>query len=152
VSSNVGSSVLGTGGACRAACPRSASSLGAEHRRAVHCDGRKRVGRCRADYVPTADGNQLRLNIRCASDSYRFELASNVQNRGGRISGEWSETSRNARGDLSGRASGNRIEALARSDMFTANLSLTTTGKRQTVAIEPQGTEVQRVSLALSKR
>lgn len=108
--------------------------------------------RCRADYAPTAGGNNLRLNIRCASEGYRFELASNVENRGGRISGEWSEVSRNAHGDLSGRVNGNRIEAMARSDMFTANLSLTTAGKRQTVAIVPQGTEVRRVSLALSKR
>jgi hypothetical protein len=77
---------------------------------------------------------------------------SRVENRGGQISGEWSEASRNATGTLSERASGNRIQAVARSDTFNANLSMTTTGRRQTVAIVPRGMDVQRVSLTLSKR
>ena len=57
--------------------------------------GRERL-RCRAAYDVGAAGTQLRLNLRCASDSYTFDLASDVQYRGGAISGSWSEASRNA--------------------------------------------------------
>ena len=108
--------------------------------------------RCRANYTPGQGGEQLRLNIRCASDSYNFDLSSNVTSRNGRISGQWTEASRNASGTVSGRASGERVQAHARGDTFSADLSLTTHGNRQSVAIRPQGTEVQQVSLALSRR
>ena len=108
--------------------------------------------RCRADYTPGQGGEQLRLNIRCASDNYNFNLTSDVTSRNGRISGQWAETSRNASGTITGRASGEHVQAQARGDSFSAELSLTTRGNRQSVAIRPQGTEIQQVSLALSRR
>ena len=108
--------------------------------------------RCRADYAPAAGGGSLRLNIRCASDSYNFDLASDVSYNGGAISGEWSETSRNVSGTISGRANGDRIQAFARSDMLSASLSLITRGDRQSVAIQPQGSEVRAVSITLNRR
>jgi hypothetical protein len=108
--------------------------------------------RCRASYSVGSDGGKLRLSIRCASDSYRIDLASNVASNGTAISGQWSEASQNASGTLSGQANGNRITALARGDTFSANLSLTTQGNRQTIAIRPRGTQVQSVSLTLSRR
>jgi hypothetical protein len=115
-------------------------------------DGGQERLRCRASYDVAGAGDQLRLNLKCASESYNFDLASNVEYRGGAISGSWSEASRNASGTLSGRASGDRVEAAARGDNFSANLSLTTRGGRQTVSIRPQGTSVTEVSLALNRR
>jgi hypothetical protein len=108
--------------------------------------------RCRASYDVDGGGEQLRLNIRCASDSYNIDLSSDVAYRGGEISGQWSEASRNASGTLEGRAAGDRIEAEARGQSFSANLSMTTRGKRQTVSIRPQGTDIRAVSLALERR
>ena len=97
-------------------------------------------------------GEQLRLNLTCASASYKFDLASEVEYRGGAIRGSWTEASRNASGTLSGRAAGDHVEAAARGDSFSANLSLTTRGGRQTVSIQPQGTNITSVSLALNRR
>ncbi len=115
-------------------------------------DGAQEQLRCRASYDVAPSGAELRLNLRCASQSYNFDLASEVQYRGGAISGSWSEASRNASGSLSGRAAGDHIEAAARGENFSANLSLTTRGSRQTVSIRPQGTNVTAVSLALNRR
>jgi hypothetical protein len=115
-------------------------------------DGQQEQLRCRAAYDVAGSGEQLRLNLRCASASYNFDLASEVEYRGGAISGSWSEASRNASGTLSGRAAGDHVEAAARGDSFSANLSLTTRGGRQTVSIQPQGTNVTSVSLALNRR
>ena len=108
--------------------------------------------RCRANYHVGGNGGEMQLGLRCASESYNFDLASEVQYRDGAISGSWSEASRNASGTLSGRAAGDRIEAAARGDSFSANLSLTTRGGRQTVSIRPEGTNVTAVSLALNRR
>ncbi|TMK43941.1 MAG: hypothetical protein E6G70_20550 [Alphaproteobacteria bacterium] len=115
-------------------------------------DGQREQLRCRASYDVAGSGTELRLNLRCASQSYNFDLASEAEYRGGAISGSWTETSRNASGTLSGRAIGDHIEAAARGDNVSANLSLTTRGGRQTVSIRPQGTNVTAVSLELGRR
>ena len=108
--------------------------------------------RCRASYDVDGAGTALRLNLKCASDSYNFDLSSAVDYRGGAISGEWSEASRNASGTIEGRAAGDRIEAAATGPSFSANLSLTTRGSRQMVTIRPQGGDISAVSLELSRR
>ncbi|WP_407118786.1 hypothetical protein [Bradyrhizobium sp. LMG 9283] len=115
-------------------------------------DGGQERLRCRAAYNVTASGTELRLNLRCASASYNFDLAGDVEYRGGAISGSWSEATRNASGTISGRAVGDHIDAAARGDNFSANLSLTTRGSRQSISIRPQGTNVTGVSLALNRR
>ena len=115
-------------------------------------DGNQERLRCRASYDVDGSGSALRLNLRCASDSYKFDLSSDVQYRGGAISGEWSEASRNASGTIEGRAAGDRIEAEASGPAFSANLSLTTRGSRQMVTIRPQGGDISVVSLELSRR
>jgi hypothetical protein len=113
-------------------------------------DGGQERLRCRANY--DVAGTELRLNLRCASDSYNIDLSGNVEYRSGTISGEWTEASHNASGTISGRASGDHIEAAARGDGFSADLSLTTRGGRQYVSIRPQGTSISSVSLALNRR
>ena len=109
--------------------------------------------RCRATYDVAGRGDQLSLNLRCASASYNFDLSSNVAYRGGAISGEWTESSRNASGTLEGRASGDHVEAAARGQTFSAGLSLTTRGNRQSISIRPVGGgDIRDVSLSLSRR
>jgi len=109
--------------------------------------------RCRAAYDVDGSGSAMRLNLKCASDSYNFDLASDVEYRNGAISGVWTESSRNASGSLEGRASGDRLEVAARGQSFSANLSLTTHGSRQTVSIRPQqGADITAVSLELNRR
>src|SRR6201998_471836 len=58
-------------------------------------DGTTERIRCRADYKVDGTGLGLKQNLNCASDSYKFELSSNVTSQGDRISGNWSEASRN---------------------------------------------------------
>ena len=115
-------------------------------------NGEQQRLRCRASYDVAGRGDELNLNLRCASDAYNFDLTGNVAYRGGAISGQWSEATRNASGTIEGRANGDHIEAAARGQNFSANLSLTTRGGRQSVSIHPQGGEVREVSLALDRR
>ena len=115
-------------------------------------NGEQQRLRCRAAYDVAGRGDALSLNLRCASDSYNFDLTGNVADHNGAISGQWSEATRNASGTIEGRAAGDHIEAAARGQNFSANLSLTTRGNRQTVSIHPAGTDVRDVSLALARR
>lgn len=114
-------------------------------------DGTQERLRCRADYNPAGPA-ELHLNLRCASASYSFDLTSNIVDRDGRISGSWTESSRNASGTISGRAAGGRIEALAQGQNFSAGLSLSTQGNRQSVTLRPRGTNITQVSLELNRR
>jgi hypothetical protein len=107
--------------------------------------------RCRARYNVGGGGNELRLNLRCASDSYNFDLGGDVETDGRAITGSWNEATRNVAGTVSGRVNRDSIQVVARGDSFSASLSLVTQGNRQSVAIRPQGTEVSAVSITLSK-
>jgi hypothetical protein len=107
--------------------------------------------RCRASYNAEQSGTKLQLELRCASDSYKFEFKSNVNSEGGAISGIWSETLRNAAGTVLGRARGGHIEVKVESPSFTANMAVNTRGDKQQVTIRPQGAEVTNVSIQLSR-
>jgi hypothetical protein len=108
--------------------------------------------RCRAYYAAGRASRSLQLSIRCASDSYNFDLASSVVEKGGRIYGRWSESNYNVAGTVSGRVSGDQIRATASSSSFTTGLSLTTRGNRQSVSIVPRETFITGVHIALRKR
>src|SRR6201998_96715 len=57
----------------------------------VLSDGSTERIRCKADYKVSDAGLALKQNLHCASDSYKFDLSSDVTSSGGRISGRWSE-------------------------------------------------------------
>ena len=105
--------------------------------------------RCRSVYEPGA-GMQLQLRLRCASDSYKFDLSSDVTSHGDRISGNWSEASRNIFGNLQGTAGGGQIEVFVEASGFAANLTLRTTGNKQTVQISSKG-EIRGVNITMTK-
>ena len=106
--------------------------------------------RCKADYKVNGNGLGLKQNLHCASDSYKFDLSSDVTSQGDRISGNWSEASRNVFGYLQGTAGGGRIEVFVEASGFAANLILTTTGNRQTVNISSKG-EIRGVNITMVK-
>ena len=115
-------------------------------------DGTKERIRCRSNYTPDSTGAKLKLELRCASDSYKFELNSNVAYDNGQISGNWNETSRNAAGDISGTATPGRIEVRAVGQTFAAFLNIATRGTSQTVSIKSPGSTMSEVQITLAKQ
>ena len=108
--------------------------------------------RCRSNYEPAGVLN-LQLRLRCASDSYNFDLSARVSYQGGAISGSWNETTRQVGGTIQGRDSGNgrEIQAAASGPGFSANLTLTTRGEHQSVVILSPGSEVPEVNITLDR-
>jgi hypothetical protein len=108
--------------------------------------------RCKVSYAVNAAGKVVKQTLRCASDSYRVEINSNVISEGGSLSGSWAETTRGLSGNVSGHASGAEILANIAGAGFTARLDVRTHGDRQSVTIRPQGdSDVTAVSIALRK-
>ena len=116
-------------------------------------DGSKERIRCRATYAVGSDGNALQQSLRCASDSYNFELRSDVESHGGRISGNWNEATRMIGVTLSGRAQQGRVEVTVENPNFTAHLTLISHGHRQSVVIRASGGgQFTGASISLARR
>lgn len=115
-------------------------------------DGKRERIRCRAAYDVPSQRN-LVLSIRCASESYTFDLHSDVAVASGGVTGTWSETTHGIFGSLSGHASANQISVLAVSPSFTATMSLSTHGSRQSVVIRSRdpNSSIKGVSISLRR-
>jgi hypothetical protein len=111
--------------------------------------------RCNAHYRPRgSSGYEIDLDLRCASDSYNFELTGQFSaDAGNHISGQWTERTRNIGGNAIGTARGDRLLVHVESGGFAANLSLVTRGRRQNVSIDsPGGGQPVKASITLSRR
>lgn len=108
--------------------------------------------RCRASYEVVPSGNAFQQKLRCTSDTYDFNLQSSVVRTGAEtISGTWTEVTRNANGNISGRISGSSINANIQGPAFAASLGMTVQADRQTVSIRSQGAELSSISITLRR-
>jgi hypothetical protein len=96
-------------------------------------DGSTERIRCRAKYAPI--GPTMEMSLTCASDAYKFNLSANVRSDGNAIAGSWSEASRNISGSLEGRGGGGSFDVVASTAGFNANISLRTSGNKQSVTM-----------------
>jgi len=113
-------------------------------------DGSTERIRCKADYKVNGSGLGLKQSLHCASDSYKFDLSSDVTSQGERISGNWSEASRNIFGNLQGTAGGGVIDVFVEAAGFAATLTLRTTGTKQSVQISSKG-EIRGVNITMTR-
>ena len=107
--------------------------------------------RCRAKYTVGEGGRAFQQALTCASDSYKFEISSNVETDGTKVTGTWSEATRGVSGNLSGRISGPNISAMVDAHGFQAGVAVNTRGRSQSVNIKPGGTDVTDVTVNLHK-
>jgi hypothetical protein len=111
--------------------------------------GTERI-RCRGTYSVDGSGNTLHQVLRCASDSYKFELTSDVAARGSALTGSWSEASRGVNGTVEGSISNGQISALVQTNGYAATFNVTTRGNKQSVNISSKG-ELRGVTISLAK-
>lgn len=110
--------------------------------------------RCNANYRPRGSSqHEIDLQLRCASDSYNFDLAGQfTADDRNEITGQWTERSRNTGGTAIGRANGERLDVHVESGGFAADLVMVTRNRRQSVTIDSQGGgQVVKASISLSR-
>lgn len=109
--------------------------------------------RCRATYEVEREGNQLLQDLRCASDSYKLTIKSDVIYKpdAGAITGSWRETGYGVGGNVTGLASSGNVQAWVRGNDFTAKVTVVTQGGQQVVTIRPQAYDVTEVAVTLRK-
>ena len=111
-------------------------------------DGSSERIRCRATYKVA--GASMEMSLTCASDAYRFNLLATVVAQGGEVTGNWSETSRNVGGNIQGRGANGSFQVIAQSAGFSSNISLKTTGNRQSIAMRADS-QFRAANITLSK-
>lgn len=108
--------------------------------------------RCRVHYYVAQAGRDLNQQLRCASDSYHFDVNSALLDDGsGRVVGNWTETSRNASGRVNGQVEGGGVRAEVVGTGFTAALTVALRGDRQSIRIVPTGSDVTSVTIELHR-
>ena len=105
--------------------------------------------RCRGTYK--VEGKGLGLSLRCASDSYKFELSSDIASDGGNLSGSWNEASHGIFGSLAGRVTPGVIQATASAVGFSAAILIRTGATAQSVSIKSPGSEISEVSITMAR-
>jgi len=106
--------------------------------------------RCTASYKPSGR-TDVTVNLRCASDSYNFELQSNAVHSNGTVSGNWSENTRRVGGSIEGSGNASTIRVRV-SGIISASLALNTIANQQSISIQAPGTEMQNVAISLSRK
>ena len=109
--------------------------------------------RCRVTYAVGKGGNSLRQDLRCASDSYKLDVESEISYNAdaGRVSGTWAEKNYSTGGFLSGTVSGGDIRARVDGRSFAAEVAVQTNGNQQSVTIRPEGSDVREVAVSLRR-
>jgi hypothetical protein len=114
-------------------------------------DGNRERIRCRARYSVSRNGDAMAQDLRCASDSYRIEVTSDIQSDNGALSGEWTERERNVTGTVSGRVAGGSIKARVVGQGFAASVTVNTNGNAQSVTIVPDSNGIRSVAVIMRR-
>jgi hypothetical protein len=109
--------------------------------------------RCNANYRQGSAPNEINLQLRCASDSYNFDLSGEFTVDGqNQVNGRWTERTRSVGGTAIGNTSRERLQLHIESAGFAAELVMVTKNKRQSVTIDSHGAgQVVRASISLNR-
>ena len=114
--------------------------------------GKSEALTCKSNNTPASDGIQMTLTLVCASDSYRVDFRSELYTDGQELRGTWTETSRDASGNISGTIRPDMINAKTTAPGFSATITIRVSGgKRFDVTLNAQGTNVNHVEVAMKR-
>jgi hypothetical protein len=116
----------------------------------TYATGTKERLSCRAQYVQD-NPNNLQQTLRCASDSYNFQINAQFNSANGRLSGSWSEKFLNVAGSVTGTVNNGRISGDLKGPTFVAQLSVVTRGTQQQVSIQAAIEHIRAVSVDMRK-
>lgn len=108
--------------------------------------------RCKGRYGVRSDNRAMSIDLLCASDSYKVNIVSNIVAQGSSFSGQWQETTRQVQGSVTGTSPGpGQIQASLEGTGFGMQFSARVGGHRQELVLRAEGTEVQSVTISLSR-
>ena len=113
--------------------------------------GDRETIRCRATYFVRNGGKTLKQNLRCASASYTVDARNELNSARGKITGTWLERTFEHNGKVTGTASGNRLKLNVIGANINALLTVTVTGRKQSVVLSSKGSNISRMVINLKR-
>jgi hypothetical protein len=107
--------------------------------------------KCQVFYKASDSNTQLRQTLRCASADYTINSTAELQVKGGQVTGSWEEKTYAAKGDVTGRYSGENFALMIKGASFTATMNVTLSACKQSINITPKGLDITKVTIALAK-
>lgn len=117
----------------------------------TYSSGTKERLRCRVQYVLVPSSDSISQALRCASDSYNFQINALYVHQNGAITGVWDEKYLEISGTLTGTARAGLISGNLHGPGFLADYEVSTVGNSQTVRIAAEGQEIQEVAVEVRK-
>ena len=115
-------------------------------------DGGSERIRCQATYTVDANGSNLKQDLRCASDSYKFELTTDINGHSdGNLDGFWTETSRKINGDIHGSGGNGHFTGRVEANGYVATIDLNVSGSKQTINITSTSPELRGLNISMSR-
>ncbi len=116
----------------------------------TYASGTRERLRCRVQYI-LGSSDRLQQSLRCASDSYKFQINASFVHKGGSLSGHWDELSMNISGSITGTATDGHINGSLHGPGFLASVAVDTNGDRQSVTIASQDQDIRQVAIEVRK-
>jgi hypothetical protein len=112
-------------------------------------DGKSEGIRCTAYY--TGGGKELRLAIRCKSDSTEVEIRGQLTAQGEKLAGTWEERTFNAAGEATGHVAADKMSLAVSGGGFKGSMSVSYASAKQVVTISAEGIKLRSVNVTLAK-
>jgi hypothetical protein len=117
----------------------------------IESDGTRERISCRAKYSDSSGGEALTQTLRCASDSYSFDIGSYLVASGQSVSGDWQEYGRKVEGHITGRVGDGQFEGSIAGASFTAETSARVSGRKQTLSLRTRGAQAIKAEIGLTR-
>jgi hypothetical protein len=107
--------------------------------------------KCQVFYKAGEGSSQIRQTMRCASTDYSINALAELRVSGNQVTGSWEERTYSAKGEVTGRYSGEGFVLSIQGANFSAAMNVSLSSCKQNISITPKGLDVTRVTIALAK-
>lgn len=102
-------------------------------------------------FYKAESSSHIRQTMRCASSDYSINSLAELRVKGNQVTGSWEEKTYSAKGDVTGRYSGEAFVLSIQGANFSAAMNVSLSNCKQSISITPKGLDVTRVTIALAK-
>jgi hypothetical protein len=91
--------------------------------------------KCVVTYFPSKDGSQIRQNLRCQSQNFKFDAATELRIEADRITGQWTEKINSFTGSVAGKVTSDGFDVLLQGEFLVAKMTVISSDCQQSVKV-----------------
>jgi hypothetical protein len=91
--------------------------------------------KCVVTYFPSKDGSQIKQNLRCQSQNFKFDAATELRIEAERITGQWTEKINSFTGTVAGKVTSDGFDVLLHGEFLVAKMTVISVECQQSVKV-----------------